>query len=180
MIKLQDFARSVGVSDRQIQRQIQKYAAEMEGHFERQGSNGTWIDEEGEAFLRSKMRQAPMVMYDGTNDRKMQDLEAEVAALKEDKEVLLMKVATVQDLLIQEKDKVQQALLAAAKVELLEAAAADRESKIQQAAADLQTAQEVALQAQAAQRAAELEAEWLRAELQAEKSKPIWARIFGR
>lgn len=60
MIKLQDFARERGVTDRQIQRLLQKYAAELEGLFQRKGPNGTWLSEEACEILRSKMKSNPV------------------------------------------------------------------------------------------------------------------------
>lgn len=64
MIKLQEFARLQGVTDRQVQRLLKKYAAELEGLYERKGVNGTWLSDEACEILRSKMKQAPLVVSD--------------------------------------------------------------------------------------------------------------------
>ena len=64
MIKLQDFARQHNVTDRAIQKHLKKYEAELEGHFERRGPNGTWIDDVGCAILRSKMKQQQVAVFE--------------------------------------------------------------------------------------------------------------------
>lgn len=81
MIKLQDFARECGVTDRQIQRLLKKYEEELTGHFERKGPNGTWLDEEARQILRSRMKQQPIVVGDGEIYRRNADLEQEVKDL---------------------------------------------------------------------------------------------------
>ena len=60
MIKLQEFAQSCCISDRQVQRLIKKYESEISGRFERRGHNGTWLDETACNFLRSKMKKQPI------------------------------------------------------------------------------------------------------------------------
>lgn len=78
MIKLQDFARQQGVTDRAIQKHIKKYAVELDGHVERKGPNGTWIDDEGCSILRSKMKSKEIVVADGKSVKRIQELEATV------------------------------------------------------------------------------------------------------
>jgi len=56
-IKLQDFARECGVTDRAIQKHIQKHEEALRGHFERRGPNGTWLDEYAQDYIRSLMVQ---------------------------------------------------------------------------------------------------------------------------
>lgn len=55
MIKLQDFANQCGVTDRAIQKHLKKHEKELQGHFERKGPNGTWLDETAQAYIRSLM-----------------------------------------------------------------------------------------------------------------------------
>lgn len=92
MIKLQDFARQQGVTDRQVQRLIKKYAAELEGHVERKGPNGTWLDDEACEILKSKMKSNPIVLSDASQQREIERLRGEVDRLKDE--------------LLQEKDKI--------------------------------------------------------------------------
>lgn len=99
MIKVQDFATKYGVTDRQVQRLLKKYEDEMAGHYERQGANGTWIDETGERILRSKMRQAPIVLHDSEVGQKIARLEQENETLKDKLILALEKVQEQQALL---------------------------------------------------------------------------------
>ena len=81
MIKLQDFARQQGVTDRAIQKHLRKYADEFEGLIERKGPNGTWLSDKACELLRSKMiTPPPPVVYDG--DPRVPRLETRVAELE--------------------------------------------------------------------------------------------------
>ncbi len=81
MIKLQDFARQQGVTDRAIQKHLKTYAAELEGLYQRKGPNGTWLTDEACEILRSKMKQAPVTVFDV--DPRVEKLEARVKELEE-------------------------------------------------------------------------------------------------
>lgn len=72
-----------GVTERQIQRLLKKYEAELEGKFERKGQNGTWLTDEACEILVSKMKTNPTVVGDMEQYRENQQLKAE-------KEELLM------------------------------------------------------------------------------------------
>lgn len=84
MIKLQDFAKQQGVTDRAIQKHLKTYATELEGLFERKGPNGTWLSEEACEILRSKMKQQPLSFptRDEADMRRIQDLEEEISYLR--------------------------------------------------------------------------------------------------
>ena len=81
MIKLQDFARERGVTDRQIQRLLQKYASELEGLFQRKGPNGTWLSEEACEILRSKMKSNPV--SEVVDTREVDELKKKLAEAEE-------------------------------------------------------------------------------------------------
>ena len=78
MIKLNDFARERGVTDRQVQRLIKKYEVELEGLFVRKGPNGTWLSDEACDILRSKMKTQDAEVYDDTKDKKIKELEEQL------------------------------------------------------------------------------------------------------
>lgn len=82
MIKLQDFARECGVTDRAIQKHLKTYAAELEGLYKRKGPNGTWLSDEACEILRSKMRTTQVMIFDASLNERLQELE------KENKELL--------------------------------------------------------------------------------------------
>ena len=96
MIKLQDFAHENGVTDRQIHRQLKKYAAELEGLYERKGANGTWLTDEACDFLRSKMKRAPIVVSDGEISRKTSELEKENKELLKELKETYKRMATLE------------------------------------------------------------------------------------
>lgn len=81
MIKLQDFAAQQGVTDRAIQKHLKNHEEALQGHFERKGPNGTWLDDYACEFIRSKMVQQPLVMADSSLVQKVADLEREKADL---------------------------------------------------------------------------------------------------
>lgn len=88
MIKLQDFAKQMGVTERAIQKHIRKYSVELEGTYERKGPNGTWLSDEACDILRTKMKQAPVVMMSDPSERE--------AALQAENEALRAKLFEVQ------------------------------------------------------------------------------------
>lgn len=75
MIKLQDFARDCGVTDRAIQKHLKKHEKALEGHFHRRGPNGTWLDETAQDYIRSLMKETPVVVSDATLLREKAELQ---------------------------------------------------------------------------------------------------------
>ena len=95
MIKLQDFARQQGVTDRAVQKILKKYESELEGLFERKGTNGTWLSDEACSVLRSKMKAQPTDVYDDSKDREIERLKDRIKELEERmerKDVLIEKL----------------------------------------------------------------------------------------
>ena len=95
MLKLQDFAAECGISDRQVQRLLKKYAEDLEGHYERKGNQGTWLDDEAQEYLRSKMKQQPVVVSDNAHLREIERLQAKIEQLEgriDLKDMLIMKL----------------------------------------------------------------------------------------
>lgn len=82
MIKLQEFARQQGVTDRAIQKHLKKYEDELWGLFERKGPNGTWLSEEACEFLRGKMKQK-VEIYDPSKDEEIERLKERIAYLED-------------------------------------------------------------------------------------------------
>lgn len=123
MIKLQDFATQQGVTDRQVQRLLKKYASELEGLYERKGPNGTWLSPKACEILRSKMRQTPVVVGDNEIYQKYE-------LLQEENRNLLKALNGAKDRIIELQEA--QALLEASKkeVQLLEGFIQDAKSEI--------------------------------------------------
>ena len=190
MIKLQDFARQLGVTDRQVQRLLRKYEDEFEGLIERRGNNGTWLSDEACGLLRSKTRQLPVAPYDGSADEanaKISKLERELEEAKaENKELRTQFLFATQRInnLHQmheeaEAEAKKQKLLAEKATE--ETARADREAE--------RADQEAAARADAEKYAADLEAKIvaLESDVEAEKeryeaamNRGFFARLFNK
>jgi len=127
MIKLQDFARECGVTDRTIQKHVKKHEQELEGHFFRKGKNGTWLDEFAQDFIRNLMLIKPVAVADQKMLEELQELKARVAFLEgriERKDDLIEKLQER----VNNQDK--ELKLAAEKQELLETTLGEKE-KIQ-------------------------------------------------
>lgn len=95
MIKLQDFARQQGVTDRAVQKILKKYESELEGLFERKGTNGTWLSDEACSVLRSKMKAQPTDIYDDSKVREIERMKDRIKELEERmerKDVLIEKL----------------------------------------------------------------------------------------
>ena len=136
MIKTSDFARENGVTPRAVRKLLQTYEAELEGHYERKGQSGTWIDEHAQEFLRAKMIQTPVVLYNesaaqvrGENDELkiyIKELEGRIIEIKDN-------LAGAYRALADERSKVNSALLEAQKsmvqLQLLEAAKGEAEDR---------------------------------------------------
>lgn len=97
MIKLQDFARQMGVTDRAIQKHLKKYAAELEGLYQRKGPNGTWLTEEACEILRNKMRQQPMAVADSQIYRDLEEAKKKIEKLQDEKANLATMNAILSD-----------------------------------------------------------------------------------
>lgn len=186
MIKLQDFARECGVTDRQIQRLLKKYEEELTGLFERKGQNGTWLSEEACDILRSKMKQLPPAVVDGETARENDHLKNRIRELEQmmgEKDKLLTlaqkQVQQAQDLNAQLQEKVGRVYaLEEGKKDLegrLEAAEADKEA-LKASGAEYKA--EAEKKAQEAAEAARREQE-VREELAAEKARFESMSLWG-
>lgn len=140
MIKLQDFAKQQGVTDRAIQKHLKTYEAELEGLFERKGPNGTWLTEEACDILRSKMRQQPIAFFE--EDPRVEQFEERVRELEtqiyEKEKMLTLAHQQVQSA----QDQVARLQELSAKVPLLEADNEIVRRRAEQAEADRKSAEE--------------------------------------
>ena len=166
MIKLQDFARECGVTDRAIQKHLKTYAAELEGLYQRKGPNGTWLTEEACQILRSKMKQLPITLSDGELVRQNAALEQANKDLNEE----LKQAYKEQAQLFKQLGEMNglQARLEAAETERLALTEARDDYK----------AEAVRARAEAEQLRSELEAAKEREQLL--KSRGLLARVFRK
>lgn len=79
-MKLAEFANNYKVSERHVRRLIKKYEADMVGHYEQRGNEGTFLDDVGVEFLKSKLRTQVDVVIEKPSERERQ-LEQTLTAL---------------------------------------------------------------------------------------------------
>lgn len=179
VIKLQDFAKGCGVTDRAIQKHLVKYADELNGLYERKGPNGTWLSDAACDILRSKMKQQPIVVSDGSLARQAEELKAENVQL-------LKELHNVQTDIIELQRQNTKLIAENARISLLEA---DNEAKAQQLTDAEKSAQSANSKLSEATKAFEdkeqqlqAEIEQLRQQLESEKQRPLTLRerFFGR
>lgn len=179
VIKLQDFAKECGVTDRAIQKHLVKYADELNGLYERKGPNGTWLSDAACDILRSKMKQQPIVVSDGSLARQAEELKAENVQL-------LKELHNVQTDIIELQRQNTKLIAENARISLLEA---DNEAKAQQLTDAEKSAQSANSKLSEATKTFEdkeqqlqAEIEQLRQQLESEKQRPLTLRerFFGR
>lgn len=110
MKSIKDYAKEKQVSYEAVRKQISRYRDELKGHIQKVGRT-QYLDEEAEAFLNEKRNSSPVVLVQKNKDEELEEL-------RKEKEMLLLKVAELQDLLLKEKDQVK--MLQNEKIELLE------------------------------------------------------------
>lgn len=161
MIKLQDFAKQMGVTDRAIQKHLVKYADELDGLYQRKGPNGTWLTEEACDILRGKMKQQPLVLGDTQTQTELEDAKKRIEDLLEQKTMQAEKLAALYEWkaekaqLIAEAEQTQLRLMAAEQEKvLLEGFIADAKAEISTLSNEKTKAEEKArLEAETAKKA---------------------------
>lgn len=92
-MKLKDFATECGKSERQIQKHLKNHEEELEGHFERKGPNGTWLDDYAQDYIRKLLvGPPPTVISDARlvqENLELQETVASQAAIIEEKDRLI-------------------------------------------------------------------------------------------
>lgn len=115
LVRLRDFAELHRISERTVQVHIKNNQEELEGHIERRGKQGTWLDEFAVNFLLDRI-QLP------TKDEVLMPTPREAA--------LLMEIAETNRRLADAERRAGENAEAAGKVKLLEAAKEDQEAQI--------------------------------------------------
>lgn len=110
MLSIRDYAQNKGCSYEAVRKQVNRYKAELEGHISKVNRT-QYLDEYAVEFLDSKRAANPVVVVEIGKDE-------EIKRLEEENRKLLLKVAELQDALLQEKDLVK--VLQEEKIKLLE------------------------------------------------------------
>lgn len=170
MIKLQDFATHQGVTDRQIQRLLKKYADELEGLYQRKGPNGTWLTEEACEILRGKMKQAPITVINESE---------QVSFLQQENKKLLEALNLAKDKIILLQEQNTQISLENARIALLEADIGEKDKILEETRKTVQKAQDELTETR---KQFEDEVYLLKQELEAEKNRKLTLkeRLFGK
>lgn len=155
-ITLRDFAKENGVSYEAVRQQVNRYAAELEGHIHKQGRT-QYLDDVAVSFLNSKRAQNPMIVYDKDRDEELQELRGKVNALQE-------KVIAAQELALAS----QGALVEAQAARMALAAAEDQRDQM---AAAAEKAHQEAAEARLREETALSKAEELRRALEAAEAR---------
>ena len=99
VISLKDYAKQNNISYEAVRQQVVRYKDDLAEHIIRDGRQ-QFLDDEAVAFLDSKRQKNPVAII-------QMDKDEQIEALRNEKEALLIKLASVQDELLQEKSKVQ-------------------------------------------------------------------------
>lgn len=123
MVTIKEYAEKSGKSVQAVYKQIKakENAALLEEHIllQKIGNKNTKVlDDEAVRILDQASRQAPTVILQSGKDDMIEKLQAEKEQLANENKALLIRVAELQEQLLQEKDNVK--LLQQEKIELLE------------------------------------------------------------
>lgn len=143
VITLRDYAKQNNISYEAVRKQVVRYQDELAGHLIRDGRQ-QFLDEEAVAFLDARRQKNPVAIIQIEKDEKIEQLENE-------NKQLLLKLATVQDALLAEKEKTQQLLdEKKAQIALLEADNEVARAEASNAKKDAQEAQKALTEAHTA------------------------------
>ena len=176
MIKLQDFARERGVSERAIQKHLKNNEDVLQGHFERRGKNGTWLDEYAQEYIRARMIQQPVVVLED----KTAELEQKNNELQEKLLFAYQRIDTLHEMHQARLEELnEQKLLAAKATYAIEQA--DREAAAR-ADAEERARSEAARAAELEAKIAALESDVdaAKKENEALRCRSLWQRIWNK
>ena len=151
MISLKEYAHSKSISYEAVRKQIKRYSEELEGHIS-VVSRIHYLDDYAVDFLDGKRLVKPIVVVDDENVQEMRNLQQENKDLAAANRDLMEKLLKAQNMIIALKDESND----------LKLAVKELETKLLLEETTAKELQEV------------------KEELQQEKSKGIFARIFGR
>lgn len=193
MISIKDYAARNNVTYEAVRQQVKRYSTELEEHIKRDGRQ-QFLDDYAVAFLDERRQKNPVVILQADKD-------AELEALRRERESLLIKIAAQADkiselaewksdnALLLAEAKSQQALLQAAEQRAhsaegaLDLAITEKLEAVDEKNAIQEKLTSAELEAEAAkQRAAELEAEKaaIQEKFEALQKRGFWARLFNK
>ena len=112
MIKINDFAASKGVSVQAIYKHLRNHKEALEGHYEKKGKNGTWLDDFACDFISELMIKNAIVVSESSDreeierlKKKVEDLQERLANSNEKGRELAEKLVDYQDKMLELKDE---------------------------------------------------------------------------
>lgn len=165
MISMKEYATSKGITYEAVRKQVSRYRSELDGHIVNKGK-AQFLDEEAVAFLDGKRDGSPIILLERSKDE-------EIDRLTEENKALLVKLATVQDQLIEAMPKIAQAEQSQLLLEAKEAASEAQKAQIESQQEQIARLEEEARKAEQARQEAE-------AKLERMKSRSLWARLTNR
>ena len=177
-IKIGDFARECGVSDRAIYKHLQKHEAELSGHLDKQGNNGTWLDEYAQNFVRGLMLRQPVTIIQDNEEYRL--LREENIELRQQLTKATDQILKFQDILSTQATEIAEGRAAQKLLEAAESRQSDLKAELDRYRLDIDEAQEEANKA--AQEALEAQKRAEAAEAKAErlKNRGLWSRITNK
>lgn len=110
LISIKDYSKKKNITYEAARKQVKKYKDnELKGHIIKQGRT-QFLDEFAVEFLNNRRRESPVIVV-------QMDKDEEIERLENENKALLVKIATLQEELLQEKDQVK--LLQEEKIKLL-------------------------------------------------------------
>lgn len=96
MITIKDYAASKKISYEAVRKQLKRYEIELDGHIQ-QINRTKFLDDYAVEFLDEKRNGNPVVILEASKDE-------EIERLRNENKALLLKITTLQDELMKEKD----------------------------------------------------------------------------
>lgn len=170
VITLRDYAKQNNISYEAVRKQVVRYQDELAGHLIKDGRQ-QFLDEEAVAFLDAKRQKNPVAIIQMDKNEQIEQLENE-------NKQLLLKLATVQDALLAEKEKTQQ-LLDEKKDQIALLEADNEAARVKTAQAEKE-AQEASKRLSEERKQFEDEKHLLQQEIEQLRSRKWYQLLFGK
>lgn len=177
-IKIGDFARECGVSDRAIYKHLQKHESELEGHLDKQGSNGTWLDEYAQNYIRGLMLRQPVTIIQDNEEFRL--LREENIELRAQLGKATDQILKLQDILTIQATEIAEGRAAQKLLEASESRQSDLKAELDRYRLDIDEAEEAANKAVLEAQEERKRAEAAETDLARLKSRGFWDRIRNR
>lgn len=178
IVKLVDFARDNGVTDRAIQKHIQKHEVALVGHIDRQGNSGTWLDEFAQHYIRGLLLRQPLAVIKDNEDYRL--LREENIELRQQLGKATDQILRLQDILTMQATEIAEGRAAQKLLEASESRQSELEAKVEHGSQELENARieanRAVLEAQEAQKRGEAAEEALHRINQ----RGFWSRLTNK